>query len=177
MRPALRHARPLDGYLNQPRWDYVPVIGLSLALGAITYIGGGASAAAAAAPTLYVGISTLGGIVLAVATYAAGVTQQTAAYGMERYRERSPERLRGNWRSVFTWTVLASVLPLVAVIVYPAAPPAAVALACVSLSVLAAKGARTVAWLQAVLFLEDVEAEYGRPISMRGTGVPIRERT
>lgn len=153
-------ARMKDGYLGSVMWDYL----LLAPLAALFSFAGWAVDSDGLSPEvlapLYAGISTLAGLVLAAATFVCAMTYQEQTRVLAAYRRQHPDRLRRVWTSVMGWVFIASVLPLVSLVVMPTSGSAAAVLAATALAILVVKAVRCILWMDAVLFTRRVDAEF-----------------
>lgn len=103
---------------------------------------------------LYVGTSTLAGLTLAAATFVCAMIYQSASPYVELVRRTYSKVLRRNWRAIIGSTLLAALLPLVAVIVDSRSARWSMTLAVGAVTLLVARFVRCLYWLALTLFME-----------------------
>lgn len=96
----------------------------------------------------FIGIATLGGFVLTTATFVCTMMYQAGEVLMRVVRNHYGDVLARNWFSVLSWTLIASVVPLVLLYLRAYAYKTAFAIAVFTLVMITVKGIRSIFWLK-----------------------------
>lgn len=120
-------------------------------------------------PEFLVGLATLAGLLLAAATFVCALTYQSASGRVARIRTAYGPQIRRNWTSIFLYSFLAAIAPLVGLL-FIGSGPLTPALAIWAGVTLAAKAARTHYWLKTMLFMQYVEDQRPEDIRQIGAG-------
>lgn len=103
---------------------------------------------------LFIGLSTLSGLVMATATFICTMLYQSNSPLMIEARKRFPEELSRNWLSIIIWTLTTAILPLFSLCLWGIDRITSFGIVIFSTSLLLAKGGRSIYWLNYTLFME-----------------------
>lgn len=135
-----------------PAFDWVFPVGA--AAGWVAMPDAFVPAAADTRVQFYVAAATVAALVLAAATFVCALVYQAGSEYAVRVRTRFASELRRNWTSIITSSLLAALLPLVAIAVDEHNTVVASALTVFSLGVVVVRFARTTWWLRFVLLVQ-----------------------
>lgn len=141
-----------DVVAAHPGFDWVVPVGVAAAWIAMpdAFI----PAASETRVQLYVAAATVAALVLAAATFVCALVYQAGSDYAVRVRTRFAAELRRNWTSIITSSLLAALLPIVAIAVDEHNAVVASALTVFSLGVVVSRFARTTWWLRFVLLVQ-----------------------
>ena len=103
---------------------------------------------------LFIGLSTLSGLVMATATFICTMLYQSNSPLKIEARKRFPEELSRNWLSIIIWTLTTAILPLFSLCLWGIDRITSFGIVIFSTSLLLAKGGRSIYWLNYTLFME-----------------------
>lgn len=103
---------------------------------------------------LFIGLSTLSGLVMATATFICTMLYQSNSHFMVEARKRFPEELARNWLSIIIWTLTTAILSLFSLCLWETNRITSFGIVIFSTSLLLAKGGRSIYWLNYTLFME-----------------------
>lgn len=95
---------------------------------------------------LFIGLSTLSGLVMATATFICTMLYQSNSPLMIEARKRFPEELSRNWLSIIIWTLTTAILPLFSLCLWGIDRITSFGIVIFSTSLLLAKGGRSIYW-------------------------------
>ena len=114
--------------------------------------------------TLYLGTSAAAGIALATAAFVASQLFGSTAKYIEAARQMYGVEIRRNWLSIFVWLLIATVTPLVSIMLSSSIPLLAFGLGLLALSILTSRFLRVIGWFALVTSLAAVSERLGDPI-------------
>lgn len=105
---------------------------------------------------LFVGLSALSGLVMAVATFICTTVYQSDSHLMKEIRKRYSDELSKNWLSIISCTLVTAFLPLISLCIWDGRYLISFGLAVFSAVLLAEKSIRCVYWLRITFFMEAI---------------------
>lgn len=110
---------------------------------------------------LALGVSTLGGLLLAAATFICTLTYQSTSASISKARARFDKELRKNWSAIILGAFHAALLPLIGIGVLDRSLQVATLAVLAGVSMIIARTWRALFWLRNTLFLDSLDAKYG----------------
>lgn len=151
--------RVADAYLAAPWVDWLLAGALAATL-AVSSPAGLHAFVTRAQPDIALGLSALAGILLAAVVFACSMAFGSRASAMIVIRATRPRQHAWTWLSTISAELVAAVLPLLALLVFPAAPAVATALLTSSLVLILLPGTRMIWWLGTILLGDASDREH-----------------
>lgn len=109
-------------------------------------------------PGFLQGVASLGGMAFAAATFSHNAVTGSTAGVIEHYRDKAmAAAVMRTWVSIFLGTVGGAVLSLLALLIAPTAPTAALSLGAGALAMIAILTARSVLWIHVTIRANGLE--------------------
>ena len=112
----------------------------------------------------FIGVSTLGALVMATATFVCALMYQSNGAIITIVRKRYGDILAHNWLNVIGWTLLGAVLPLGSILIRMYAR-LAFGIALFSLVIIIEKGVRSLFWLKLVFLIQNTSEHIKKPFT------------
>lgn len=117
----------------------------------------------AAIDLILTALAAAGGLVMAVATFAAGMMYQSVEAAVTEVRTAHSVQLRGNWTWIICSLLVATLTPIVGMALTKDFSQISICAALVSLALIVSNLVRVVYLLRMVLFLTSYPAEQHKP--------------
>lgn len=108
---------------------------------------------------LFVGLSALSGLVMAVATFICTTVYQSNARLMRECRKRFSDELARNWLSIISWTLVTAFLPLISLPIWEMNSVFSFGVVIFSTTILLEKSIRCIYWLNVTFLMESVSSK------------------
>lgn len=110
----------------------------------------------------FIGVSTLGALVMATATFVCALMYQSDGILIVIVRKRYSKLLARNWLNVISWTLFGAILPLFSILICKY-DKLAFGITLFSLIIIIEKGVRSLFWLKLIFFIQDTSEHIKKP--------------
>lgn len=108
---------------------------------------------------LFVGLSALSGLVMAIATFICATVYQSNARLMKEGRKKFSDELARNWLSIISWTLATAFFPLISLSIWEMNSVVSFGLVIFSTTILLEKSIRCIYWLNVTFLMESVSSK------------------